>query len=92
MSIESKKMSMADKMYNQNSKGGVGVSPKNYQNGKETKTNHKGQKFEMNGKDTGYAKGEKYSQSNKKGSFGSAKYNQADPSGSMKGGYKMANC
>lgn len=89
MSIESKKMAMADRMYNQNSKAGKGTSPKNYQNGKETKTNSKGQKFEMNGKDTGYAKGEKYSQADKKGSFGSAKYNQSDPSGSITWRYKM---
>ena len=92
MKIQDKKLSMADKMYKQNSTGGVGTSPKNYQNGKETKSNNKGQSFKMNGKDTGYAKGEKYSQSNKSGKFGADKYNQADPSGSMKGGYKQANC
>lgn len=83
---------MADKMYNQNSKGGKGTSPKNYQNGKETKPNSRGQDFSMNGKNTGYARGEKYSQANKQGKFGADKYEQADSSGSMKGGYKMANC
>lgn len=88
MKVSDKKLSMADRMYKQNSTGGIGVSPKNYQNGKETKPNSKGQKFEMIGKDTGYAKGQKYSQADKKGSF-KDKYNQADPSGSMKGGYKM---
>ena len=82
---------MADKMYKQNSTGGVGTSPKNYMTGKNTKGDLK-MKYDMVGKDTGYAKGQKYSGANKKGSFGSAKYNQADPSGSMKGGYKMANC
>lgn len=91
MSIQTKKLEIADKMYNQNSKGGVGASPKNYQNGKETKANSRGQKFSMNGKDTGSAKGEKYTQANKKGSF-NANYEQADKSGSIKGGYKMANC
>lgn len=80
---------MADKMYKQNSTGGKGISPKNYQNGKETKPNSKGESYSQNGKNTGYAKGEKPTQANTKGSFGSAKYNQADPSGSMKGGYKM---
>lgn len=87
MKVNDKKLSMADKMYKQNSTGGVGKSPKNYQNGKE-----KGalsMKYEMNGKNSGSAKGEKYSQSNKSGKFGADKYNQADPSGSMKGGYKM---
>ena len=77
---------MADKMYKQNSTGGVGTSPKNYQNGK-AKGDLK-MKYKMNGETTGFAKGEKYSQSNKKGSF-NAKYNQTNPSGSMKGGYKM---
>lgn len=87
MKIESKKISMAEKMYNQNSKGGVGTSPKNYQNGKE-----KGvlsMKFKMNGETTGRAKGQNFDQSNKSGKFGSDKYNQANPSGSMKGGYNM---
>ncbi len=92
MKTTDKKLSMADKMYKQNSTGGVGSSPKNYQNGKETKSNSRGQKFDMVGKDTGYAKGQRYSQSDKTGKFGADKYNQADPSGSMKGGYKQASC
>ncbi len=92
MKISEKKLEMADKMYKQNSTGGKGTSPKNYQNGKETKSNSKGQKFDMNGKTTGYAKGERFEQANTKGKFGADKYNQADPSGSIKGGYKMANC
>lgn len=88
MKVSDKKLSMADKMYKQNSTGGVGTSPKNYQNGKNTKGDLK-MKYKMVGKDTGYAKGQKYSESNKSGKFGADKYNQADPSGSMKGGYKM---
>lgn len=91
MKITDKKLSMADKMYKQNSTGGKGVSPKDYQNGKETKSTSGEQSFKMNGESTGSAKGMKYSQSNKSGSFGTAKYNQADPSGSMKGGYKMSS-
>lgn len=89
MSIETKKKMIADKMYKQNSTGGIGTSPKNYQNGKE-----KGElkmKYKMNGEDTGYAKGQKYSGANKSGKFVD-KYEQADSSGSIKGGYKMANC
>lgn len=89
MKISDKKLSMADKMYKQNSTGGKGVSPKNYQNGKETKSTARGEKYEMNGKTTGFANGEKYSEANTKGKFGADKYNQADPSGSMKGGYNM---
>lgn len=92
MSVSSKKLELAEKMYKQNSPGGKGTSPKNYGNGKETKPNSKGQSFEMNGKTTGYAKGQKYTGANTKGSFGSAKYNQASPNGSIKGGYKMASC
>jgi len=87
MKINDKKLSMADKMYKQNSTGGVGTSPKEYQNGK-AKGDLK-MKFKMNGETTGYAKGMKYDGANKSGSFGSAKYNQANPSGSMKGGYDM---
>jgi hypothetical protein len=90
MNTQSKKLEMADKMYNQNSKGGKGVSPKDYQNGKETKPNARGEKFDMNGKGTGFNKGEKYEQANVKGSFKGG-YEQADKSGSMKGGYKQAN-
>ncbi len=85
MDIKSKKMEMADKMYHQNSKGGVGSSPKNYMNGKE-----KGElkmKYEMHGKGKGKEM-EKTPMSNKKGSFKVDNY-QANPSGSMKGGYKM---
>lgn len=81
---------MADKMYKQNSTGGVGTSPKNYQNG-SAKGDLK-MKYKMNGENTAYSKGEKYSQANKAGTFGSAKYSQANPSGSMKGGYKQASC
>lgn len=91
MKIADKKAMIADKMYKQNSTGGKGASPKNYQNGKETKGG-RGQSFDMVGKSTGYAKGQKYSGANTKGSFGSDKYHQADPSGSMKGGYKQADC
>lgn len=79
---------MADKMYDQNSKGKGHLSMKYTMQGKETKPNARGQKFEMIGKNTGYAKGQKYSQSDKNGSF-KDKYHQADPEGSMKGGYKM---
>lgn len=80
---------MAEKMYKQNSTGGVGKSPKEYQNGK-AKGDLK-MKYKMTGEDTGRAKGQKYSQANKEGSFKVNNY-QADPSGSMKGGYKQANC
>lgn len=83
-------MAMAEKMYKQNSTGGKGTSPKNYQNGKETKKGGHDEKYKMNGKTTGYAKGEKYSGANKKGKF-TDNYHQADSSGSIKGGYKMAN-
>lgn len=79
-------MAIADKMYKQNSTGGLGKSPKNYMIGKE-----KGElkmKYKQNGETTGFGKGQKYSESNKSGSF-NAKYNQANPSGSMKGGYDM---
>jgi hypothetical protein len=86
MKVNDKKLAMADKMYKQNSTGGVGTSPKNYQNGK-AKGDLK-MKFKMNGETTGRAKGQNFSQSNGKGSF-NAKYNQANPSGSMKGGYDM---
>lgn len=91
MKIESKKMEMAERMYKQNSTGGKGTSPKNYQNGKETKS-HVSMKYEMNGKNTGSAKGQKYSQADKSGKFGADKYEQANEKGSMRGGYKMANC
>lgn len=86
MKIQDKKLSMADKMYDQNSKGGVGSNPKNYQTGKAK--GNLSMKYEMAGKDTGYAKGQKYSQSDKKGSFKVDNY-QALPNASMKGGYKM---
>lgn len=82
-------MAMADKMYKQNSKG-LGMSPKNYQNGRDTKP-RLSMKFDMNGRNSGYAKGQHYDGANKKGKF-EAKYEQADKSGSMKGGYKQANC
>lgn len=87
--VKDKKLSMADKMYNQNSKGGIGSSPKNYQNGKE-----KGElkmKYKQNGEGTGNGKGQGYSGSNKEGSF-KGKYNQANPNGSIKGGYNQAHC
>ncbi len=86
MKVEDKKLSMADKMYKQNSTGGVGKSPKEYMNGKEK--GNLSMKFEMNGKGKG-KESEKTPMSNKSGKFGSDKYNQANPSGSMKGGYKM---
>lgn len=88
MKIEDKKLTMADKMYKQNGTGGIGKNPKDYQNGKETKKSNKDEKYEMNGKTTGFAKGQKYFQADKKGSF-KDKYEMADHSGSMKGGYKM---
>lgn len=90
MSISNKKMEMASKMYKQNSPGGKGTSPKNYQNGKETKSNSKGENFKMVGKGKGKEQ-ERTPMSNGKGKF-EAKYEQADNSGSIKGGYKMANC
>lgn len=83
-------MAIADKMYKQNSTGGLGKSPKNYQNGKE-----KGElkmKYKQNGETTGFGKGQKFSGSNKEGKFGSAKYSQSNSDGSIKGGYKMSNC
>lgn len=85
MKISDKKLSMADKMYKQNSTGGVGKNPKDYQNGK-AKGDLK-MKYAMNGETSGSAKGQKPMQANTKGSF-NAKYNQSGP-GTMKGGYKM---
>ncbi len=87
MKIEDKKLSMADRMYKQNSSGGVGKNPKNYMIGKETKKNHRGEKFEMHGKGKG-KEAEKSPMSNRKGSF-KVDNHQADPHGSIKGGYKM---
>lgn len=78
---------MADKMYNQNSKGGVGSNPKNYMIGKMK--GNLSMKYKQTGNNTGYGKGEKFDGANKSGKFGSDKYNMANPSGSMKGGYDM---
>lgn len=78
MSIQTKKMSMADKMYDQNSKGGKGASPK-------FKTNSTGKahgkvpmKTPMSNKHrSGRGKGQGPEQANTKGSFNSgAKYKQ----------------
>ena len=88
MKISDKKLAMADKMYKQNSTGGVGTSPKSYQNGKNTKGDLK-MKYKQNGETTGFAKGQKYSEANTKGSFKVDNY-QSNTSGSMKGGYKQA--
>ena len=87
MKISEKKLSIADKMYKQNSTGGVGKSLKEYMNGKNTKGDLK-MKFKMNGKGSSSSKGQKFEQANTKGSFNS-KYNQANSKGSFKGGYNQ---
>lgn len=88
MKTDSKKMEMADKMYKQNS-AGLGKSPKDYGNGKNTKP-HESMKFSMNGKGTRNEKAQKAPMSHTAGNF-EAKYDMASKSG-MKGGYKQANC
>jgi hypothetical protein len=85
---DSKKLKMADKMYNQNSKGGVGKSPKDYQNGKTDR--HFAERDVMNGKGKG-KEIEKSPMANKKGSFVD-KYEQANEKGSFAVKYKQANC
>lgn len=86
MSIQSKKMSMADKMYHENSTGGVGASPKFKMKGEG-----KGKlamKYTENGKGTTKGGGQGIQQANSKGSF-VGKYDQADKSGSFKVKYNQ---
>ncbi len=79
MSIQSKKMSMADKMYDQNSKGGKGSSPK-YKEGSTGQAKGKlAMKYtEGNKKRSGAGGGMEPKEANTKGSFNSgAKYTMA---------------
>ena len=73
MAIDKKKMDMATKMYDQNSKGGKGASPKFKMRG-ESK-GHEKMKTPMASKGTGKGGGQGYAQSDAKGSF-VGKYNQ----------------
>ena len=69
----------------QNSTGGKGVSPKNYQNGK-SKDSLK-MKYKMNGESKGSEK-ERTPMSNKSGKF-EDKYDMSNRSGSFNSNYKM---
>lgn len=73
MATKDKKMNMASRMYDQNSKGGKGESPKYKQTSKSE--GKEKMKTAMNGKGTGKGGGQGYAQSDAKGSF-VAKYNQ----------------
>lgn len=88
MSVSSKKISMASKMYKQTGSR-IDAPMKNYHNGKNTKPN-RGQSFKQNGENSGPGNGQKHSQTNKKGSF-AVNYHQSNSSAEMRGGYKQAN-
>lgn len=87
--VSDKKLSMADKMYDMNSKGGKGKSPKYRMIDKNPKFDKAAEFTAQNSK--GHSKAEggmDPQQANKKGSF-VAKYNQADKSGSFQAKYNM---
>lgn len=88
MSIETKKHEMAEKMYKMHGTGGVGGNIKTYMHGKETKKGGHDESYKMHGKTTGYNKGQHFYGANRKGSF-EDKYEMADKSGTIKGGYHM---
>jgi len=85
--IESKKLSMADKMYKQVGAGGKNASPKFKMIGKNTGKKG-GEGYPMTGKGTTQGGGEKYPQSNVKGSV-VGKYNQSNKAGSISGKYNQ---